>query len=96
MNSAWFTVKVCPAMVSVPVRGASAGFNATVNVTLPAPVPLVAEVNSIHAFVFTAVHAQMKSVRTFAVREPPVKATLVELVFSAYVQSPVTSTFAWL
>ena len=70
-------------MVSVPERGARFGFNAAFNVTVPAPVPLVAEVISIQLFVFTAVHAQMKSVRTFTPAVPPVKGTFAAFVLNA-------------
>jgi len=38
--AAWFTVKVCPAIVTVPLRGAGSGLAAAATVTAPLPVPL--------------------------------------------------------
>jgi hypothetical protein len=52
------TVKVCPPMVSVPVR-AAAVFAATLNATVPLPVPDAPLVTVNHAALALAVHAQL-------------------------------------
>ena len=52
------TVKVCPPMVSVPVR-AAAVFAATLNATVPLPVPEAPLVTVNHAALALAVHAQV-------------------------------------
>jgi hypothetical protein len=56
LPSSWVTVKVCPAMVRVPVRAGSV-FAATLYVTVPLPVPLEAPVMVIHASLLVAVQA---------------------------------------
>jgi hypothetical protein len=38
--AAWFTVNVCPAIVTVPLRGDGSGLAAAATVTVPLPVPL--------------------------------------------------------
>jgi hypothetical protein len=38
--AAWFTVNVCPAMVTVPLRATGSGFASAATVTVPLPVPL--------------------------------------------------------
>ena len=53
---AWVTVKVCPAMVSVPVRVLLEVFSATVYATLPGPEPVLPEVIVIKAVLLVAVH----------------------------------------
>jgi hypothetical protein len=50
-------VKVCPAIVTVPVRLAPL-FDATRIRTVPDPVPLAPELIVIHAALLVAVHAQ--------------------------------------
>src|SRR5579863_9306247 len=52
------TVKVCPAMVSVPDLGAADGRADTVKKTVPFPVPLEPAVIAIQAALLTAVHGQ--------------------------------------
>jgi hypothetical protein len=52
------TVKVCPPMVRVPVR-AAAGFAATLNATVPLPVPDAPLVTVNHAAFALAVHAHV-------------------------------------
>jgi hypothetical protein len=52
------TVKVCPAIVNVPVRCEIVVFAATLYGTLPFPVPLVAPVSVIHAAFVVADHVQ--------------------------------------
>ena len=54
------TVKVWPAIVSVPVRGLVVGFAATAYVTVPLPVPLAPDVTVNHAGVLVvAVHVHV-------------------------------------
>jgi hypothetical protein len=55
----WVTVKVRPAIVTVPVRCAVAEFAAMVMLTVPLPVPLAPAVTVIHPALLTAVHAQV-------------------------------------
>jgi hypothetical protein len=52
------TVKVLPAIVSVPVRGVVAVFAATSKVTVPLPVPVAPVARVIHPALLVAVHAQ--------------------------------------
>src|SRR6185436_16901086 len=59
---AWFTVKVCPPIVSVPTRESEFGFAATAWLTVPFPVPLVADVIVKKLALLTAVHAQSLAV----------------------------------
>jgi len=53
--AAWETVNVRPATVRVPVLAAPV-FAATVNATLPLPVPLAPDVTVIHEALLVAVH----------------------------------------
>jgi hypothetical protein len=70
--AAWFTVKVCPAMVSVPCRTCVTGFTAAANVTVPSPLPLAPALTVNHAGVLVvAVHAQPAGASTVAVPPPP-------------------------
>src|SRR5947208_17173073 len=55
---AWVTVKVLPAMVSVPVREVAAVLAPTLYVTVPLPVPLAPAVTLSHAVFVVAVHVQ--------------------------------------
>lgn len=64
-------VTVCPATVSVPLRGLPAGFASTVNATVPLPVPFVPLVIVIQPALLEAVHAHALLVVTDAVDEPP-------------------------
>lgn len=59
MVAAWVTVKVRPAMVTVPVRDEVVGFAATAIVTEPLPVPLAPPVTVNQAAWLDAVHAQV-------------------------------------
>jgi hypothetical protein len=52
------TVKICPAIVSVPVRGAP-GFASTLNPTAPLPVPEAPLATVIDAALVVAVHAHV-------------------------------------
>jgi hypothetical protein len=58
LAAACVTVKLAPAIVSVPVRLDAAGFAATSNVTEPLPDPVAPPVSVIHAALLAAVHAQ--------------------------------------
>lgn len=70
------TVKVCPAIVTVPVRAAPV-FAATVNATAPLPVPDAPPVIVSHATLAVAVQAQeLAEAVTVIDPEPPVSPTL--------------------
>src|SRR5205814_4556552 len=69
------TVKVFPAIVSVPVRDVPAVFAATLNVTLPLPEPDAPVVTVIHVALLTAVHAQPVGAVTVVLPVPPAAAT---------------------
>jgi hypothetical protein len=65
------TVKVWLATVIVPVRAAPV-FAATLNSTVPFPLPLAPDVTVIHDALLTAVHVQVLAVETAtAVPGPP-------------------------
>ena len=68
------TVKVAPAMVSVPVRLAIAGFAATLKPAVPEPDPLAPLVTVIHVALLVAVHAQPDNVVTALLPVPPAAA----------------------
>src|SRR2546427_10892129 len=65
------TVKVWPAMVSVPVRGPSLMFSLTSNVILALPVALVAEVIMIQPSLLVAVQLQAGPAVTAVDPSPP-------------------------
>ena len=65
------TVSVCPAIVSVPVRGLVAVFAPTEYATVPFPVPLSPLVTVIQDALLTPVHAQPVVVVTAVVNDPP-------------------------
>jgi hypothetical protein len=65
------TVKVLPAIVSVPVRGAVPVFAATVNATLPEPDPVAPAMIPIQAALLLAVHAQPDPAVTTLLPDPP-------------------------
>jgi hypothetical protein len=67
---AWFTVNVCPAMVTVPVR-ALPGFASACILTVPLPVALAAELIAIQLTALLAVHEQPFAVVTLRLRAPP-------------------------
>jgi hypothetical protein len=70
------TVRVCPAIVSVPVRGVVEVLAATLYDTVPVPVPLLPLVTVIHVvLLLTPVHVQPLPVVTVADRAPPVAGT---------------------
>jgi hypothetical protein len=66
-----WTVAVCPAMVNVPTRLATA--NATVKVTVPFPVPLAPAVMVMNGTLLVAVHAQPLPAVTVTVPCPPIR-----------------------
>jgi hypothetical protein len=73
-------VTVCPATVSVPVRGLVVIFTATLKVTVPLPVPLPAPpVRVIQLTLLDAVQAQPLVVVTVVVKGPPAAATLCDV-----------------
>jgi len=65
------TVKVVPAIVSVPVRAAAAVLGATLNATLPEPVPLLPDVMVIQEALLLASHPQSDVVVTVVLPAPP-------------------------
>jgi hypothetical protein len=68
---AWVTVKVWPATVSVPVRDEVDVLAATVNATVPLPLPEAPLVTVIHAALLVAVQAQPLVVVTATVELSP-------------------------
>lgn len=69
------TVKVFPAMVSVPLRLVVPVLAATLKVTVPPPVPAAPAVTVIHAALLTAVHAQPAAALTVVLAVPPAAGT---------------------
>jgi hypothetical protein len=65
------TLKVEPAIVSVPVRLVLAVFASTSNATLPSAVPLAPLVTAIQLALLTAVQAQPAPLLTVLFRVPP-------------------------
>ena len=65
------TMKLLPAMVSIPVRDVPVVFAAAVKPTLPLPLPLAPLVMVIHDAPLVAVHAQPVAVVTDTVPVPP-------------------------
>jgi hypothetical protein len=70
VSPACATVTVCPATVNVFVRPNRFVFTATLNATVPFPVPLLPDVMKIHPAFAVAVHPHV---------EPAVTVTLLEL-----------------
>lgn len=75
--AAWFTVNVCPPIVSVPERGVPFGFGIALKFTGPSPVPPVAPVTVNHAvLLLTAVHEQVDgTAETLVTPGPPPEPT---------------------
>jgi hypothetical protein len=71
----WLTVKDEPAIVSVPVRGATLSLAATANVTAPGPDPGDPDVIVIQAASLVAVHAHPAATVTVLLPPPPAAAT---------------------
>ena len=68
---AWVTVKVVPAIVSVPLRLVVPPLGAAVNVTVPEPVPDAPVLIVIHAALLTAVQTQPVPTVTVLLPVPP-------------------------
>lgn len=81
------TVKVEPAIVSVPVRAAVDGFAATLNLTVPGPDPKAPEVIVIHELLVVAFQAQPVAVVTVPLAVPPPAANDTESGETANVQA---------
>ena len=64
-------VKVDPAIVSVPTRFVVPVWAATLNATVPDPVPAAPAVTVIHAALLTAVHTHPAPALTVVLPEPP-------------------------
>jgi hypothetical protein len=71
------TVKVWPAMITVPVREVPAVLAATLRPTVPLPVPLAPEVTVIHDALLVADRAQPVVPLTETLTPPPPAATVV-------------------
>ena len=76
---AWVTVKVCPAMVKLPVRALDEVFSPTAKLTPPGPTPEAPEVMVRKAALLVAVQVQPAAALTATLPLPPLagKAWLV-------------------
>ena len=74
--AACVTVKVCPPIVTVPVRKASVALIATLSATAPLPVPVAPAVTVIQAALLAAVHAHPVVPVTATDTGPPVALAL--------------------
>src|SRR6187455_3746384 len=82
------TLKLCPAMVSVPVRGLILLLAAALNATVPLPLPLAPPVTVSHdVLLLTLVHAHPASDVTPVEPVPPPAATEPLVGAIAYVQA---------
>jgi hypothetical protein len=87
------TVKVCPPMVSVPLRGVVDVFAVALKPTLPGPLPLAPDVTVSHpVLLLVAVQLQPAWVVTPTLPVPPGSATDCDVEASEYVQAAA----AWL
>ena len=86
------TVRVCPAIVSVPLRGVVAVFASTLYATVPSSVPLLPPVTVIHPALLWAVHAHPGVVDTEAVAELPAATILCDIGDTVNVQTPICVT----
>jgi hypothetical protein len=77
--AAWVTVRVCPAIVSVPVRGDVTVLAAMEKATVPLPDPLAPDVIVSQASLLVAVHEQPLVVVTVALLDPAVAAGFKEV-----------------
>ena len=76
VGPACVTVNVCPAMVTVPVRGAALPLMAAANATVPLPLPLAPLVTvSQDVLLLTAVHAHPDAAITLVEPVPPTART---------------------
>jgi hypothetical protein len=86
--AAWVTVTVRPATVNVPVRCDEPVLAATVNVTVPLPVPLLPAVTVIHEAFDAALHVHPEVALTFTLFvEVPAATLIVLLGETLYVQA---------
>ena len=79
VSVAWFTVKLCPAIVNVADRAVVPVFAATLNATEPLPVPLAPLVIVTHVTGLVAVQAQPVAAVTLTVPVPPLATTDAEV-----------------
>jgi hypothetical protein len=75
VRAAWVTVRVWPAMVSVPLRCDELVDAATTNATLPFPLPVDPDVTVIHETLLRAVQLQPADVVTADDPVPPLPTT---------------------
>lgn len=73
------TVYVCPAIVSVPVRGLVDVFAAMLKLTAPLPVPLAPPVTVIQPALLVADQPQLEPAVTVVLPVPPLDATLCDV-----------------
>jgi hypothetical protein len=85
------TVKVLPAIVSVPVRGVVAVVAAAAKVTLPLPEPEAPAVTDNHDTLLAALHAQPDPAVTATLPLPPDEATDCEVVEIEGAHGPVNA-----
>jgi len=83
----WLTVKVCPAMVAVPLREPP-GLAGMLRFTVPLPVPLPPLVMVIHGALLVAVQAQPVPVVTLTLVRPPPEGALKLVGLIVYVHVP--------
>jgi hypothetical protein len=74
--AACVTVKICPPIVSLPVRATVVVLAPTLKLTLPTPVPEVGLVNDSHETLLAADQVQLEVVVTVTVPLPPAAATV--------------------
>ena len=75
-TAAWFTEKVWPPIVTVPLRGVPFGFAVALKATVPFPLPLAPLVTVNHpVLLLTPVHAQPVGAVTVVEPVPPAAAT---------------------
>ena len=88
MTPACETVKVWPAIVSVPVRDDVDVFAATLKVTAAAPLVFgpPPDVTVIHDALLTAVHGQSDGMVTETTRDPPLASSETDVAESVAVQ----------
>jgi hypothetical protein len=72
VTPAWVTVKVCPAIVTVPIRWMAPVFASTTTFTVPSPVPVAPEPTLSQAALLVVLQAQLLSaVTATAMLSPP-------------------------
>jgi len=76
---AWLTVKVLPLLEMVPERAVELAFGATVNATLPGPLPDAALVSVIHAALLVAVQPQPAAAVTVTLPLSPLASAASEV-----------------